>query len=135
TRIKNYGDQFRSEVISDDNDNVYVATTTASQDFPLKNPVQTAHPNNLDGVIFRLNADLSDLAWSTYFGGDGLDAAFTLRLGKQGSLYVGGVTTSSNLPTKAGALKTSFGGLEDGFVAKFQHDQLVQATYLGTNNA
>ncbi|MES2733984.1 MAG: gliding motility-associated C-terminal domain-containing protein [Bacteroidota bacterium] len=135
TFIKNYGDQFRSEIITDAQDNVYVASVTNSPNFPVKNPVQAFFPSNYDAVIFRLNPSLSSLEWSTPFGGEGLEAAYSLRISSSGSLYVCGVTKSTQLPTKTGALRRSLFGSEDGFVAQFKNDQLVQASYLGTIQA
>ena len=133
--IRNYGDQFRSEVITDSQGKIYVASVTRSNNFPQVKPVQPFHPGNLDAVLFRLNAALTTLEWSTYFGGSGLDAAYSLRLGKGSSLYVCGVTSSPNLPTRAEALYPIRVGKEDGFVAKFRKDELVQVTYLGTSEA
>ncbi|MBC7922796.1 MAG: gliding motility-associated C-terminal domain-containing protein [Ferruginibacter sp.] len=135
TVIRNYGDQFRSELIADANDNVYVASVTASANFPVRNAGQSSYAGNLDAVVLRLNPDLSDLQWSTFFGGRGLDAAYSLRIGGDGSVYAAGVTTSDNLPTQPNAWQSAFAGGEDGFVVRFRNDRLVQATYLGTNAA
>ena len=135
TAIRNYGDQFRSELIADANDNVYVASVTASADFPVRNAGQLSYAGNLDAVVLRLSPDLSDLQWSTFFGGRGSDAAYSLRIGKNGSVYVAGATTSNNLLTLPNAWQGTFAGGEDGFVAKFRNDRLVQATYLGTTEA
>jgi PKD repeat protein len=133
--IKNYGDQFRSEIITDSQGSIYVASVTVSNNFPLVKPIQPFHPGNLDAVIFRLNATVTTLEWSTYFGGNGLDAAYSLRIGKGGSLYVCGVTNSPDLPTQTGALHRQLIGIEDGFVTKFRQDKLVQVSYLGTTEA
>ncbi len=59
-----------------------------------------------DAVLTKLNADGSDLVYSTFLGGSGYDQANGLALDPAGNAYVGGMTTSSDFPTTAGALRT-----------------------------
>ncbi|MGA0558810.1 PKD domain-containing protein [Larkinella sp. VNQ87] len=131
--IFNYGDDLRGEVMVDKNDNVYVATVTTSADFPVTaNAPQPKRQGPGDAVFIQLNSDLSQLRWSTYFGGSGYDVAYALRIGASGALYAVGTTRSSDLPGTTGAYKTQLGGQEDGFLVKFRNDQLERSTYLGT---
>ncbi|WP_128544318.1 DUF7948 domain-containing protein [Larkinella soli] len=131
--ISNYGDDLRGEIVVDQNDNVFVATVTYSSDFPVTaNAPQNRRQGPADAVLIQLNPDLSQLVWSTYFGGTGYDVAFALRRGNSGAIYAVGVTRSSDLPGTAGALKPALGGSEDGFLVKFSGNRLERATYLGT---
>lgn len=135
-RIQNYGDVFRSEVNVDSLGRVYVATVTASADFPLVNASQTQRRGAFDAVALRLSADLSTLEWSTLLGGTGYDAAHGLRVGVSGAVYVCGVTSSGDLGSTAGTFNARLGGTEDGFVAKFSPQFRLEAlTYLGTPDA
>ncbi|WP_229321002.1 gliding motility-associated C-terminal domain-containing protein [Larkinella knui] len=131
--IYNYGDDLRGEIIVDKNDNVYVATVSFSADFPVTaNAPQSKLQGPADAVFLQLNPDLSQLLWSTYYGGSGYDVAYALRTGASGAVYGVGTTRSADLPATAGAFKPQIGGQEDGFLVKFRNNQLERTTYLGT---
>ncbi len=133
---RNYGDQNRGEVNVDAAGNIYVASCTKSADFPVSaGAIQTTNNGNQDGCAFKLNTDCSQLLWCTYLGGSNDDACYSLDLGPNGTLYVAGGSMSSNFPTTAGALHTSYmGGQYDGFMALINASgtQLLNSTYMGT---
>lgn len=136
--IKNYGDNFRGEIVTDAAGNVFVASVTTSADFPLQNAARTQLAGQYDGVLFSLSPDLATLRWSTLLGGDGYDAIYGLKMSPSGVLYACGVTRSTDLPTHATALHPRLlnaATTEDGFVARFVNQQLTQLTYLGTESA
>ena len=53
-----------------------------------------------DGVLSVLSNDLSTLLYSSYIGGSGDEMARACAFGPDGSLCIGGVTTSKDFPTK-----------------------------------
>ncbi|MBO0931779.1 DUF7948 domain-containing protein [Fibrella aquatilis] len=127
--IRNYADEFRGEVIVGPDDDIYLASTSQSPDFPVTDgSVQAGYS---DGVVCRLSADLKQLRWAARISGDLADEAYSLRLASDGSLYVCGSTYSTNLGT-AGALQPKLAGLNDGFIARFNEDKLLAVSYLGT---
>lgn len=135
----NYGDQFRGEVIVDDQDNIYVASVTESSDFPItSNAFQSSYGGGrLDGVVFSLNRTCSNLRFSTFVGGSSADAAYSIKIDNNGDLFVAGGTKSGNLPTTAGVINPNFmGGTVDGFVSKLNNDAsgLLASTFIGTNS-
>ncbi len=135
----NYGDQFRSDIITDTDDNVYVVSSTASADFPVKNGFQNQSGGGAtDAVIFKLDANLSNVAWSSYLGGSGTDAAYSIQLeAATNSIFICGGTSSTALPGVAGAYRPVYlGGAADGFVAKISNDgqTLQRVSYLGTSS-
>ena len=134
--VRNYGDQFRGDILVDAVDNVYIASNTTSTDYPVRNSFQPTRGTGIEAVVSKLSPDLSALTWSSYLGGNGTDAAYSLQLDAQGRLFVCGGTQSSNFPVTAGALKPSYGGLVDGFVARISATGLglERATYLGTSS-
>ena len=136
----NYGDNARSEVIVDKQNNIYLASTTQSTNFPL---TPTAVKNTLndsqDGVVVKFNPSLTALLWSTYVGGSNTDAAYVLALDTaQSHLYVAGGTKSADFfsSATAGSLYSNYqGGLADGFICRFENGgsySLQKATYIGT---
>ncbi|TAF94352.1 MAG: PKD domain-containing protein [Cytophagia bacterium] len=133
--LRNYGDEFRGEVVVDDKDNIYVATSTNSSNFPLVNPISATANGRQDAVVFKLNSTLTGLLSSTYLGGRNSDAAYGIKWAPSGAVYVTGVTRSENLPVKTGSFKNIISGQEDAFVAKFTNDRLEQLTYVGTDSA
>lgn len=144
---RNYGDDGRSEVILDGAGNVYVASSTQSSNFPVTAGVfQSAWGggnNNQDGVVLKLNANLSTLLFASYLGGSGNDAAYVLSLGPTGDIYVAGGTESSNFPFPGSQIGTvgpanhgnASTSLIDGFVARISNtgNTLIKSTYIGTS--
>jgi gliding motility-associated-like protein len=137
-RLKqNYGDDARSEVIVDNQNNVYVAAPSKSIDFPVTgNAFQSNNAGGQDGVVFKLNDNLTALVWSTYIGGSGDDAAYVLAFDTaQRWLYVSGGTQSSNFPVVSGSYLPSYqGGSADGFILKFRNGNtysLQGGTFIG----
>ncbi len=139
---RNYGDDSRSEVIIDNDNNIYVAAQTQSSDYPTTPGVfQPSFGGSQDGVLIKTSGNLSNISFSTYLGGSGDDAAFVLALNpNNNAIYVAGGTGSRDFPgTGNGAvLYNSFqGGDCDGFVAIVSNDghTLVKSSYFGTPGA
>ena len=78
----NYGDGARGELITDDRNNVYVGSSTFSFDFPIVNAFQPQTGGGQDGVVFKLDYTLSTLLFSSYIGGSGDDAVFSIDTDK-----------------------------------------------------
>lgn len=136
---RNYGDDARSEVILDAANNIYLASSTQSTNFPVTaNPIQLTKGGGQDGVIMKFNPNLSATLFSTHFGGDGDDACFVASLNPiNGDLYIAGGTASSNLPgDKTGVLlPNNTAGNISGFVTQLRSDgsAIVRTTYIGTS--
>lgn len=114
----NYGDQFRGEIVLDNNQNVYISSSTSSTNFPTAGATQAFLNGSQDAVIFKFNSTLSNLLWSTYFGGSGNESGNSVAVASNGSIYVGGGTSSSSIPVSTGNDLTFNGGAADGFVLK-----------------
>ncbi len=134
---RNYGDQFRGEVIVDAEDNVYLASNTASADFPVVNGFQSTYGGGgQDAAIVKMNPDLTQILWSTFYGGSQVEAAFSIQLDANMNVYVAGGTNSPDLAMASDAHQSVFSGEADGFAAKITSvgDSLMQSTYLGTTS-
>ncbi len=131
---KNYADENRGEIILDDNNNVFVVSSTSSADFPVT--AQSVNPlyNGMqDACLFKMNYNLTQMIWSTFLGGNQDDAGYSISVASDNSVYVCGGTTSSDLPVAPGAYQTQLAGNADGFVAHISENGNVlnNCTYLG----
>ena len=68
---RNYGDDARSEVITDNSDNIYLASCTQSDDFPVtSNAFKKTLSGSQDGVFIKASTDLNTIYNSTLIGGN-----------------------------------------------------------------
>jgi hypothetical protein len=128
----------------DSSGSAYVTGTTASTDFPTKNPYQPSLSSGglaIDAFVTKLSADGSALVYSTYLGGggsggglseSGINEGYGIAVDFSGSAYVVGDTDSSAFPTQ-NPLQPNLAGDFDIFVTKFSPagNTLVYSTYLG----
>ncbi|HLP32143.1 MAG TPA: gliding motility-associated C-terminal domain-containing protein [Bacteroidia bacterium] len=132
----NYADDYRGDIIFDQQNNYYVAGCTTSPNFPTTNRApQKISGGGQDGIAFKLNADLTQLLWSTYCGGSGDDALYSVRLNRNEELFMGGGSNSSNFPTTVGVLQPNFqGGRSDGIILHMNNtgDTVFNSSYVGT---
>ncbi len=129
--LYNYGDNARSEVILDGANNVYIAASTKSTNFPTQTPFQAALGGKQDAVVMKINPTLSTVLFSSYLGGAEDDAGFVLALNPTtNQVYVAGGTASPGFPGATNA----YGGAIDGFVSIISNNggTLVQSRYFGT---
>jgi gliding motility-associated-like protein len=130
----NYGDQFRGEIMLDKFNNICIATSTRSNNFPVKNAAQPTLNGQQDGVIFKLKNDFSQLLFSTYIGGKDNDALYSVKIDSSNNLVFCGGTSSTDLSTTATAFQKNYGGGKaDGFIGKLSADGsiLKHLTYIG----
>lgn len=133
----NYGDGARGEIITDNLNNVYVGSTTMSTDFPTSaGCLQSTNGGRQDGVVLKLDHNLRNLLWSTYLGGTGDDAVYSIDVDTSYNLLVCGGTNSQNFPVTAGGWQATYGGgTADGFVSKISYngDRLMASTFVGNS--
>ena len=131
------GGEAPTAVAVDGAGNAYVTGLTSSTNFPSTAgaPRSTYGGGFDDAFVTKLNATGSALVFSTYLGGAATDLGAGIAVDSAGSAYVTGSTNSTNFPTTAGALDTSFGGGvgDDAFVTKLSATGtgLAYSTYLG----
>jgi gliding motility-associated-like protein len=134
----NYGDWARGEIFYDVNNEIVVATSSESSNFPTTTGAyQTVIGGMQDGVFFKLNATCSNLIFSTYLGGANNDACFSVAKNSLGNWVLCGGTMSTNFPTTAGAATPiAPGGGRDAFVTILNNTATanLQSTYIGTND-
>ncbi|MFN0084935.1 MAG: SBBP repeat-containing protein [Blastocatellia bacterium] len=132
TYLGGSGEDLALSVALDTAGNAYITGYTSSNDFTTRSPIQPTNKGGLDAFVTKIFADASDIAFNTYFGGNGSDTGYGIAVDMSGSCYVTGATTSTNLPTRNPIQAVNRGGL-DVFVAKFNAlgSNIVYSTYLG----
>lgn len=134
--MRNYGDAFRGEVALDEDDNIYIASSTESSDFPITGSAYDRDLGGLrDAFVAKLSPTANRLYWATYLGGSQTDGAFGLRVNSKKQVIVVGGTASADFPTSSQALKPNYGGNTDGYVSMLSADgsRLLASSYLGTS--
>lgn len=128
-----------TSLILDSSGRLILSGYTLSTNFPVTgNAFQKTYGGNTDAFVAILEpSNLSQLTYSTYFGGSGADAAFDLKEDSAGVLYVSGYTESDGLPGSGNALQPRYDGNLDGFGLKLDPSKagaegIDYFTYLGS---
>ncbi len=134
----NYGDMFRGEVIVDSSDNVLIATTTKSKDFPVTSRAfqKQYGGGRQDACVASLNDSLTKLNYASYFGGPSDDAAYSLTTAPNHDiLFAGGTMSNSFSSPINGYQQQNKGGPVDGYIVRFSPGSQVvkSSTLLGTS--
>jgi gliding motility-associated-like protein len=139
---RNYGDDARSEVILDKDNNIILTSCTQSNNFPVVgtslNSSGTFGGGFQDGLVLKFNSTISSYLFGSFFGGSGDDACFVASINPLNNvLYIAGGTTSVDLPgNKVGVISNAYnGGVTDGYISSLKLDGsgIVKSTYLGTS--
>jgi hypothetical protein len=138
TYVGGNNSDYSQDIAVDTSGSAYVTGYTESTNFPTTSGAYDSSWNGggLDVFVTKLNVAGSNLAYSTYLGGNDGDLAQGIAVDVTGSAYVAGHTFSSDFPTTAGAYDTSWNNSGDAFVTKFSPTGsfLAQSTFLGGTN-
>ncbi len=133
----NYADEARGEINIGKEGDIYIASCSRSNDFPVVNaPVSTGSNGTQNGIISRMNPSLTNLIWSARWGGESADAIFSIDFAEDSTLYVAGGTVSNNFPTTTGAFDEGFNsGRSDAFLSHLNENgtAVISSTYYGTS--
>ncbi len=120
-----------TRITTDANNAVFVAGSSSSTaaSFPASaQPGNSVYqPDNFEttvtsDIIVAKFSSSGLILWSTYYGGDDGDDAYTMVVDLQGNVFVAGTTTSTNFPTSVGAyqpVKQETGSGYNGCIIKF----------------
>ena len=125
------GDSFRACAV-DKEGNIYLGGASRSFDFPLVNPAQLLKDVWYDVVVVKLDPSASEILFSTFWGGLGLEGVRDMQVDEAGNTYLVGTTTSVDFPL-VDPYQSEPGGDIDGFVAKLtpSGSAFVFSTFLG----
>ncbi|MFW9911768.1 MAG: SBBP repeat-containing protein [Candidatus Thorarchaeota archaeon] len=133
TYIGGSSDEHPYSLVVDSSGYVYVTGYTQSNDFPKVNAIDGVLNGGTDAFIFKLNADGSDLEFSTFFGGSGGDKGYDITLGLDGKVCITGETSSIDFSSSDGAYDRTLNGTLDGFIAKIEADgsEIIYSSLIG----
>jgi gliding motility-associated-like protein len=141
-------DNFGYTATFDDNGNAFGGGIVFGTGYPVSlGAVDTAFSGGAYDIgISKFSSDGTQLLWSSYLGGSGVDQPHSLECDENGNLYIFGVTGSNDFGVTSSAFDTSFGGGTstivdfvsfsngtDAFISKINSagDSLIASTYLG----
>ena len=131
--------QDKGEMVCDTAGNVFVISTTNSNDFPVTpGTISNLMQGSTDAFVIKLDKGLSNLIWSTYLGGSNKEDGTSIKLDGSGGVYCCGTTSSLNFPTTLGCYsptKTGVSGAtQDFFISHINSTgtAFIASSYLGT---
>lgn len=127
------GDDDRALNVAITAESVYLVGLTNGLDFPITaGAFDRRHNGDYDGFVMCTDRR-GQLRWATYLGSPGSDTATGVDVDADGNVYVSGSTTDAAFPTTPGAMRTTFAGSSEGFVAKLSPDgkELLYSTFVG----
>ncbi len=135
-------EDFGYALVLDSANDVYVAGSTGSSDFPVVNAYQSTYPGSFNAFLTKISSDGSSLLYSTYLGGNGSDVPSSVQIDSLSDVLVAGTTSSTNFPVVNAYQSTASPNQGNeygdyGFVTKFTPDgsSLVYSTYFaGSSN-
>ncbi len=163
TYLGGSADDLASSIAVDGQGHAFVTGSTDSPDFPITNAIP-GHTNiggtysktfgsyPTDAFVAEINTNGTNLIFSTYLGGSGMDGANGIALDSSNNIYVTGFTFSTNFPATnaipyhlAGRTNTVLDHLActnsvyfnaNAFIAKIGPggSPLVYSSYFGGNN-
>jgi hypothetical protein len=126
TYLGGNADDFALALALDGAGNAYLTGYTDSTNFPLISAIYTNLSGSnysevsiapTDAFVAKLDPSGSNLVYSTYLGGNGIDLGIGIAVDAAGNACVVGYTESTNFPTVS-ALYNNYRGFGDAFAAK-----------------
>ena len=140
TYLGGTGTDYGSGIAVDNEGNVYITGQTTSTDFPVTTgALQTSNAGvDYDAFVSKLNANGTDLVYSTYLGGsadNSIETAKDIAVDSDGNAYIIGYTNSSDFPITTTAYQTTNQGgfMGDVILSKLNSDgtDLIYSTFFG----
>jgi len=134
----NYADEVRGEIDIDNNNNIYIVSSSRSEDFPItSNVFQSSLNGDQDGCVIKLDNQLSTIVWSSFLGGTKDDAAYSLAIDEENNIFVTGGTTSDDFPTTPSSYNEYYNDslAADAFITKINSDgtNIISSSYFGSS--
>ena len=103
-------------IVAGANGYAHVVGETHSSDFPTSSNAADTSLSFIDAFLASLSPDGTEIVYSTYYGGTGIEVAYGVGLVSAEEILLTGRTTSTDLPTE-GPYQPSSGGNADAFAS------------------
>ena len=103
---------------------IYLAGFTNSLEFYAINAINGFLRGARDAFVMKIASDASNVIFSTYLGGFGVDGATAIAVDGSGNAYVTGFTFSADFPLADNAFQAGIGGEQDGFIVKINAEDI-----------
>ena len=131
-------DDFCYSLALDSADNIVIAGSTTSENFPVLNALDSTLDGYSDGFIAKFSAD-GQLLWSSFLGGSEGERVSSIAIDFENNIIATGVTTSADFPVSSGFDETFNGGgtlPADIFVTKLDPDgNILWSSFIGGNSS
>ena len=107
TYLGGSGDESASAIGLDGAGGFWVAGTTTSTDFPIRNAFQSTNAGGRDLFLTRFNTSGTEILYSTFFGGNADDTIKRLLIDAGGNVFLAGETVSSTFTGISESLQSS----------------------------
>lgn len=134
-------DDFGMSIDIDSLNNAYITGYTYSQDYDITAGAYqilsiNSDVSSNDMFVTKINANGTNLVYSTYIGGSEGDGGLGIKLDSIGNAYIAGQSSSINFPVTSGAIQSNqagFGSYPDCVVVKLNPNgnALLYSTYYG----
>ena len=142
TYLGGSGTDSAQSIAIDSAGSIYVAGETTSSSFPVANGAfQSNYAGQGDAFVTKLAPGGTQMVYSTYLGGSGLDQANSIAIDSSGEAFITGFTQSNDFPLVdalqrvlgiSGAGSCGSNPCADAFVTKLgPSGNVVYSTYLG----
>lgn len=134
--VRNYGDQSRGDIFVKSNGNIVFVSQSVSADFPVQNAFQPSLAGDYDAVVMELSSNMDEIVFSSFLGGTGTDAAYSVKENSEGKLVIGGGSNSNDIDALNSSFSESSLGGVDGWLAIIDAStfELDTGLYIGTNS-
>ncbi len=118
TFLGDSGTNSASKILIDNYNALVVTGQTSSNSFPITTDAfQSFYGGGLrDCFISRLNIDCSQIFYSSFLGGSGIETPYGLCIDNSNNILVCGFTRSPNFPNAPASIDSSLSGSRDGFI-------------------
>ncbi len=128
------GTEFHDVALMGDTQLVVVGHTITTAGLTTTGTFQSNSGGGTDVILVKFDSS-GTRKWGSYFGGTNDDYGTALLTDTSNNIYFTGKTNSTDTIASAGAFKSSFGGVWDGYVAKFNTSGgRVWSTYYGSTS-
>jgi hypothetical protein len=126
TFIGGWGHDTPDDIDIDPLGNIIAVVKTNSDDFPVT-PMSFDETFNgeYDCAVFKMNSDLTQLLYSTYFGGYDVEVPNGVIAADETNILLTGFTTTENLLTGGTGYDSTHNGFYDIFVAEFSTEPVT----------